>query len=67
MGKGAPLRWLENYYLSRHLQGTGLEIGALWRRFPVRPSSRVWYMDRADVGDLKQQYAEVGEKIFLPD
>ncbi len=67
MGKAAPLRWVENYYLSRHLRGTGLEIGALWRRFRVHPSCRVWYMDRANVSDLKRQYSEVREKIFLPD
>jgi SAM-dependent methyltransferase len=59
MGKGAPLRWLENRYLRRHLRGRGMEIGALWRRFPVHP--------RARPEDLKRQYPDVSEKIFLPD
>jgi len=35
MGKGAPLRWIENRCLGRHLHGGGIEIGALWCRFPV--------------------------------
>jgi SAM-dependent methyltransferase len=64
MGKGAPLRWLENRYLRRHLRGRGMEIGALWRRFPVHPRARV---DRARPEDLKRQYPDVSEKIFLPD
>jgi SAM-dependent methyltransferase len=67
MGKSVALRWLENRYLRRHLRGRGMEIGALWRRFPVHPKARVWYVDRSRLEDLKKQYADVGEKIFLPD
>jgi SAM-dependent methyltransferase len=67
MGKAAALLWLENRYLRRHLRGRGMEIGALWRRFPVHPKARVWYVDRSRLEDLKKQYADVGEKIFLPD
>jgi hypothetical protein len=67
MGKGAPLRWLENRYPRRHLRGRGMEIGALWRRFPVRSGARVWCIDRARPEDLKRQYPDVSEKIFLPD
>lgn len=67
MTSGTPLRWLENRYLSWMLRGRGLEIGALWRRFPVHHSSTVLYMDRAEVDDLKGQYADVGQQIFRPD
>jgi len=67
MGKADAIRWLENQYFRRYLRGTGIEIGALWRRFPVHSQARVVYLDRADVADLKTQYSEVREKIFLPD
>ena len=67
MNKGAPLRRLENHYLSGHMRGRGLEIGALWRRFPVHPTSEVLYMDRADIEGLRRQYADVQEQIFLPE
>jgi SAM-dependent methyltransferase len=67
VGKGAPLRWLENHYLRGFLRGRGLEIGALWRRFPVHPSAQTWYMDRAHTDELKSQYSDVKERIFPPD
>jgi SAM-dependent methyltransferase len=51
MGLGAPLRRLENAYLSRYLHGRGL----------------VFYIDRAEISDLKRQYHNVKEQIFLPD
>jgi hypothetical protein len=31
--KAALLRWLENRYLQRYLHGSGIEVGALSRRF----------------------------------
>jgi SAM-dependent methyltransferase len=67
VGKAAPLRWLENRYMRRYLRGRGIEIGALWRRYPVHPGSRVWYLDRVQPESLKKQYADVEEKIFVPD
>ncbi len=67
MGKGAPLRWLENHILRRHLHGCGVEIGALWRRFPVPPDARVWYVDRLDGAGLLEQYPELRGKIVQPD
>jgi SAM-dependent methyltransferase len=67
MGLGAPLRWLENHFLARYLRGRGIEIGALWRRFPVHPQARVYYVDRSNIEDLKAQYTEVRKKIFRPD
>ena len=67
MGKGAPLRWLENRILRRHLQGRGIEIGALWRRFPVRPDVRVWYLDRLSQTGLLKDYSELDVKIIAPD
>ena len=67
MGKGAPLRWLENQILRRYLHGRGVEIGALWRRFPVNPGTKVWYVDRQAGEGLGAHYAEVGSQLVAPD
>ena len=67
VGKGAPLRWVENKVLARHLHGLGIEIGALWRRFPVPARVSVWYVDRYDSDALAGEYPEVGVKIVPPD
>ncbi len=67
MGKGAPLRWVENRLLARHLHGRGIEIGALWRRFPVPRGARVFYVDRISDRDLQQHYAEVSRPLISPD
>lgn len=67
MGKGAPLRWIENRCLTRYLHGRGIEIGALWRRFPVLKPARVWYVDRARPDNLAKQYPEASGKIVCPD
>ena len=63
MGKGAPIRWLENQFLRRHLRGQGVEIGALWRRAPVAAGARVWYVDRLAAQDVARHYAEVGHAV----
>ncbi len=68
MGKGAPLRWLENKLLARHLRGRGVEIGALWRKFPVRPrATTIWYVDRTRPDVLQREYPEVSQKLIFPD
>ncbi len=67
MGKGAALRWFENKLLARHLRGRGIEIGALWRKFPVPQGSTVWYVDRGYSRDLQGEYPEVGQQLILPD
>ena len=67
MGKGAPLRWIENRRLAHYLHGTGIEIGALWRRFPVPPKARVWYVDRAAPTRLREQHPDVTGEIVRPD
>jgi SAM-dependent methyltransferase len=67
MGKGAPLRWLENRLLAWHLRGRGVEIGALWRKFPVPPHAAVYYVDRIPDSDLHHHYAEVTLPIIAPD
>jgi SAM-dependent methyltransferase len=66
MGKGSALRWLENRILRRHIRGCGVEIGALWRRFPVPVDARVWYLDRQSTNELRHDYADV-ETIVRPD
>ena len=65
--KGAALRWLENRYLQRYLRGTGIEIGALWRRFPVPRGARVWYVDRSDGAGLNQHYPELTGSAVRPN
>jgi predicted SAM-dependent methyltransferase len=67
MGKGAPLRWVENRLLARHLRGRGIEIGALWRKFPAPARARVYYVDRISDNALQQHYSEVSEPIIIPD
>lgn len=67
MGKGAPLRWLENRLLARHLGGRGIEIGALWRKFPVPRGAKVYYVDRLPDEDLRHHYAEVSTPVVNPD
>jgi predicted SAM-dependent methyltransferase len=67
MGKGAPLRWLENRMLARHLHGRGIEIGALWRKFPVPQRATVYYVDRLPDENLRRHYAEVPGPVIAPD
>ncbi len=67
MGKGAPLRWVENKLLARHFQGRGIEIGALWRKFPVPHRARVFYVDRTPLADLQRHYAHINSPVISPD
>src|SRR5262245_56726906 len=66
MGKGAPLRWMENQILSWYLRGAGLEIGALWRHFPVPSRATVWYVDREATSDLRKHYSDI-KNFVTPD
>src|ERR1700736_3136134 len=66
VGKGAPLRWMENLYLRHHLRGKGIEIGGLWRKFKVPAQAKVWYLDRLSVEELTKQY-ELDCGIVTPD
>jgi hypothetical protein len=63
MGKGAPLRWVENCILRRYMTGRGVEIGALWRRFRVSRDARVWYLDRDELDQLEVYYPELTEAL----
>ncbi len=65
MGKGAPLRWVENKLLAQHLSGRGIEIGALWRKFPVPRRAVVFYVDRTSPADLERHYAHI-ESSLVP-
>jgi len=44
-----------------------MEIGALWRRFPVSRGARVWYVDRSDGEDLNQHYPELSGSALRPN
>jgi predicted SAM-dependent methyltransferase len=67
MGKGAPLRWIENGYLRTRLHGRGVEIGGLWRKFKVPSGAKVWYVDHLSAPDLARHYREVSGNIVAPD
>ena len=67
MERGAVLRTLENRFLRRYLRGSGIEIGALWRRFPVPSHARVWYVDRMTRASLEIHYPELKERILEPN
>ena len=67
MTKGALLRWVENRYLRRYLHGSGIEIGALWRRFHLPRKVRVWYVDRLNRNDLQRHYPDLKDSIVSPD
>jgi predicted SAM-dependent methyltransferase len=44
-----------------------MEIGALWRRFPVPRKARVWYVDRLSRAGLQLHYPELKDDIVTPD
>ena len=67
MGKGAPLRWLENKLLARHRHGRCVEIGALWRKFPAPSGAKVYYVDRLSNYDLQRHYAEITTAVVRPN
>ena len=67
MGKGALLRWGENRFLRSHIRGRGMEVGALWKRFPVNRTAQVWYVDRFSVKDLRIHYPEIAGPLVSPD
>jgi predicted SAM-dependent methyltransferase len=67
LGKGAPLRWIENQVLRRHLRGRGVEIGALWRKFPARSGTKVWYVDRETTDGLSAHYSDLQRPLVKPD
>lgn len=58
---------MENRGLRRHLRGRGVEIGALWRRFPVPPGARVWYVDRLSGAELEEHYPELSGRMIQAD
>jgi len=67
MGKGALLRWGENRFLRSYIRGRGMEVGALWKRFPVNRTAQVWYVDRFSVKDLRIHYPEIVGPLVSPD
>ncbi|MFZ3340588.1 MAG: methyltransferase domain-containing protein [Terriglobales bacterium] len=67
MERRAPLTWLENAYLQRYFHGRGIELGALWRRFPLPRRARVWYLDRLSRAELGEHYPELKGRLLRPD
>jgi SAM-dependent methyltransferase len=50
---------------SKYLSGSGLEIGALHKPLPVKPGTRVTYVDRLDVPGLRAHYPELSGHAFV--
>jgi SAM-dependent methyltransferase len=50
---------------SRHLRGTGLEIGALHRPLRVPSEATVRYVDRMDVAGLRSHYPELADEELV--
>lgn len=67
MGKGAPLRWIENRVLRQYIRGRGVEIGALWKRFPLPARASAWYVDRLDSDQIGRHYAELKGAVIKPN
>jgi SAM-dependent methyltransferase len=67
MERRAFLQILENRFLQRYLSGRGIEIGALWRRFPVPSRARAWQVDRLGPAGLNKHYPELRGRILQPD
>lgn len=57
------MRWIENQVLRRHLRGRGVEIGALWRKFPVPADAKVWYLDRDSADGLNVHYSHLEGRL----
>lgn len=53
--------------MQRYLKGRGIEIGALWRRFPLPSRAHAWYVDHLDATDLEEHYPELRGQILAPD
>jgi SAM-dependent methyltransferase len=53
--------------LRRYLTGRGVEIGALWKPFPVGSRARVWHVDRLSGAALEQHYPELSGHLLQPD
>ncbi len=49
----------------KYLRGSGLEIGALHHPLPVKPGTRVTYVDRLDVRELRAHYPELASYEFV--
>jgi SAM-dependent methyltransferase len=57
---GEPLRYLNRFILGRmYLKGNGIEVGALHNPMDVPPESRVRYVDRLPVEELRRHYPEL--------
>jgi SAM-dependent methyltransferase len=66
MERLALLRFLENVRLGRHIRGRGVEIGALWRQFPLPRHASAWYVDRLNCDELNTHYPELTGQILKP-
>jgi SAM-dependent methyltransferase len=56
-------RYLLSYL---YLRGSGIEIGALHNPLRVLPWTRVKYVDRLSVADLRRQYTELENRKLVP-
>lgn len=61
-------RILRAQIAARHIQGDGIEIGALGTPLNVQPYARVKYVDRHSLEDLRKEYPEMAQRALVkPD
>jgi SAM-dependent methyltransferase len=54
------------FFAASFCGGRGIEIGALHEPMPLPPESRVRYVDRLSVADLRNQYPELNDRDLVP-
>lgn len=65
--QAASIPVLNREFISKYfLGGTGLEIGALHNPMPVTPGTKVRYVDRMPVEDLRRHYPELASLNLTP-
>ena len=59
---------LDRSHISPHVQGSGIEIGALHSKFPAGISAKVTYVDSRNLDELRSHYPELaGASLVSPD
>ncbi len=63
---GSPFVRTRRSLAWQYLRGQGIEIGALHSPLAVRPGTRVLYVDRMPVDQLRQQYLDCADLPLVP-
>jgi len=63
-----PRLWARQYFSLRYLRGQGIEIGALHQPLKVYFGTKVRYVDRLPIAQLREQYADLAHLPLIdPD